>query len=149
MFDKFVFSNGQALGALDGTGVISTNYLDMEYDDAGSLIKTDAMVECWLNFVILSTTNAGGTEGMQIQLIESDATAGTTPSYLGIIRLLLAEIAAGNMFSIGISKQCTKRYLSVWYLATSTALTLLTSVDAWISTAPLTSPTYRCQKKPA
>jgi len=149
MFDKFMFSNSQALGTLDSTGVISTNYHDLEYDDAGVIIKADQMVECWLNVRLISFANTAGDEGMQIQLIESDATNGGTPSYLGIIRLLQAEMVSGNQFSIGVSKQCTKRYLSVWYLAQSTSLDGANAIDAWISTHPLTSPTFRCQKKPA
>jgi hypothetical protein len=149
MLDKFMFSNSQALSTLDSTGVISSNYFDLEYDDAGVLIKEDQMVEFWLNVRLISFANTAGDEGMEIQLIESDATAGTTPSYVGVIRLLQAEMVSGNQFSIGVSKQLTKRYLGVWYMAKSTSLNGANSIDAWPSTAPLTSPSFRCQKKPA
>ena len=149
MQDKFVFSDSQALGALDGTGVISTHYFDLEYDEADNLIKADQMIHCWLNVILTSIASTGADEGMYIKLIESDATAGTTPSYLGVIQLLEAEMVTGNMFSIGVSKQLTKRYLSVWYMAHTSALTGANAVDAWIAEGPITSPTYRCQKRPA
>jgi len=149
MYDKFIFSNSQALATLDSTGVISSNYLDMEYDDSNVLIKADQMVECWLNVLIVATTNTGGDEGMMFQLIASDATAGTSPEYLGIIRLLQAEIVAGYKFSIGVSKKCTKRYLSVWNIAVNTSLNGATAVDSQISVAPWSSPNKRIQQKPA
>lgn len=149
MEDKFVFSDAQALSTLNSTGVISANYFDLEYDEADNLIKADQMIHCWLNVILTSIASTSANEGMYIKLIESDATAGTTPSYLGVIQLLEAEMVTGNMFCIGVAKQLTKRYLSVWYMAHTTALDGANAVDAWISEGPLTSPTYRCQKRPA
>lgn len=149
MRDKFVFSNAQALATLDSTGVISSNYMDLEYDDAGNLIKADQMLECWLNVILTSIASTAANEGMYIKLIESDATNGGTPSYLGVIQLLEAEMVTGNMFCIGVSKQLTKRYLSVWYMAHTNSLDGANACDAWISEQPITSPTYRCQKRPA
>jgi len=149
MQDKFIFSDAQALSTLDGTGVISTNIFDLEYDENDALIKADQMIHCWLNVILTSIASADADEGMLIKLIESDSTNGATPSYLGVIQLLEAEMVTGNAFCIGVAKQLTKRYLSVWYMATSSALDGANAVDAWISEGPLTSPTYRCQKRPA
>ena len=119
MYDKFVFSDAQALATLDSTGVISSNYWDLEYDDSSTLIRADQQVTGWLNVILTSIANTGGDEGMYIWIIESDSTDGSTPSYLGGIRLLQAEIATGNQFSIGVNKKCSKRYMSVWYMAVS------------------------------
>ena len=149
MHDKFMFSDAQALSTLDSTGVISTNIFDMEYDNNDVLISADQMVNCWLNIILTSIASASANEGMYIKLIESDATNGGTPSYVGVIQLLEAEMVTGNQFCIGVSKQLTKRYLSVWYMAHTNSLDGANAVDAWISEGPLTSPTYRCQKRPA
>lgn len=150
MHDKFMFSNGQALSTLDSTGVISTNIFDMEYDNSDNLIKADQTVHFWLNVILLSIASTGADEGMYIKLIESDATNGGTPSYLGIIQLLEAEMVTGNAFSIGVTKNLTKRYISVWYMAHTSSLSGANSVDAWPSEGPEhPSPTYRCQKRPA
>lgn len=149
MHDKFMFSNNQDLSTLDSTGVISTNFFDMEYDNAGNLIKVDQMVHCWLNVILLSIASTSANEGMYIKLIESDATAGTTPSYLGVIQLLETEMVTGNAFSIGVTKNLTKRYLSVWYMAHTSSLNGANTIDAWISEGPeRPSPNYRNQKRP-
>jgi len=149
MRDKFIFSDGQDLGSLASTGVKSTDWYDLEYDDAGVLIKADMMVECWVHISILTCTQTSGNEGLHIWVVESDATALTTPRYLGGIWLLEAEMVAGNKYNIGISKQCTLRYMGIWYAAASTTMNLATTVDAWMDDSPITSPTYRCQKRPA
>lgn len=149
MHDRFEFSNGQDLSTLDSTGVISDNIYDLEYDNADALIKADQMIECWLNVSLLSIASTAANEGMYIKLIESDSANGSTPSYLGVIQLLEAEMVTGNMYCIGVSKQLTKRYLSVWYMAHTNSLDGANTVDAWITEHPMTSPTYRCQKRPA
>lgn len=150
MRDKFVFSDGQDLSACDSTGKISTNWYDLEYDDSDVLIKTAMMVECWLHIHILTCTQTLANEGWIARLIESASTNGSSPRYLGGIILLEAEMVAGNHYCIGVSKQCTLRYLSVWYAAFSTAVADgVFTVDAWIDDSPSTSPTYRCQKRPA
>jgi hypothetical protein len=149
MFDKFQFSDGQDLATLDATGVISDGYWDIEKDDAGNELAVDGMIEGWLNIRLLSIANDAATAGMYISLIESDATAGTTPSYLGVLQLLPAEIKSGNQFSIGVSKQLTKRYLSVWYKRITADFTNANTIEAWFSTGALTSPTFRSQKRPS
>ena len=63
MLDKFVFSDGQALGALDSTGVVSENIWDLEED-----VSTDQQVIGWINGIILSTTNTGGANGLIIEV---------------------------------------------------------------------------------
>jgi len=149
MRDKFDFCNGQDLGSLANTGVKSENYYDLEYDDNGVLIKADMMVECWVHFNILTCTQTSANEGLIIWVVESAATALTTPRYLGGITLLEAELVAGNMYSIGVSKQCTLRYMGLWMAAHTSSLDNATTIDAWMDGSPSTSPTYRCQKKPA
>ena len=149
MQDKFVFSDAQALSTLDGTGVRSTDVFDMEYDANAVLIKAGQYMHCWLNVILTSIASTAADEGMYIKLVESAAAALTSPRYLGSIQLLETEMVTGNMYSIGVCKQLTLRYVGVWYMAHTTALDGANAVDAWISEGPLTSPTYRCQKRPA
>ena len=148
MFDKFQFSDAQDLATLDATGVISTGYWDIEYDDAGVVIAEDGFIEGWLNIRLLSIANGAATAGMYISLIESAATAGTIPSYLGVLQLFPAEIASGNQFSIGVSKQLTKRYVSVWYKRVTADFTNANTIETWFTTGPLSSPNFRNQKRP-
>lgn len=148
MHDKFMFSDAQALSTLDGTGVKSTDIYDMEYDAEGNLITTDGYVHCWLNVILTSIASTAADEGMYIKLVESAAVALTSPRYLGVIQLLETEMVTGNMYSIGVCKQLTLRYVGVWYMAHTTPLDGANAVEAWISEGPLTSPTYRCQKRP-
>jgi len=149
MRDKFIFSNAQDLGSLANTGVKSTDWYDLEYDDSDVLIKADMMVECWVHINILTCTQTSGNEGLFIWVVESAATALTSPRHLGGILLLEAELVAGNMYNIGVSKQCTLRYMGIWYQAHTSTMNNATTIDAWMDDSPSTSPTYRCQKRPA
>ena len=140
--EKFVFSNGQALGTLNSTGVISTNIWDLEEG-----VSVDQMVIGWVNGIILSSTNsAGGTEGLIIEVRSSDAEAlATTPMYLGARTLMSSEIVTGFRFSIGIYATALKKYLGVWYRAFNTSLDGATSVDARFELQPHEA--LRVQKK--
>lgn len=149
MQDKFLFSDAQALSTLDSTGVKSTDIFDMEYDAAGNLITADQYIHCWLNVILTSIASTSADEGMYIKLVESAAVALTSPRYIGSIQLLEAEMVTGNMYSIGVCKQLTLRYVGVWYMAHTSSLDGANAVDAWISEGPLTSPTYRNQKRPS
>lgn len=133
MTDKFVFSNGQALSTLNSTGVVSSNIWDLEEDSV-----TDGQVMGWINGIILSSTNAGGAEGLVIQMRSSDNTnMSATPLYLGGIRLTQAEIVTGHRFSFGINKMVLKKYVSIWYNAFSSSLDNATGVDCWFSEQPV------------
>lgn len=149
MHDKFMFSDAQALSALDTTGLKSTDIYDMEYDTAGNLITTDGFMHCWLNVILTSIASTAADSGMYIKLVESAAEALTSPRYLGVIQLLETEMVTGNMYCIGVAKQLTLRYVGVWYMAHTQNLDGANAVEAWISEGPLTSPTYRCQKRPS
>jgi hypothetical protein len=124
MLEKFRFSNGQDLAALDSTGVISTNIWDIEENAV-----TDGQLTGWINGRILATTNTGGDEGLEIEVRTSDATNGGSPRYLGGIKLLQAEIVAGKRFSIGINKAALLKYIMIWYKAVNTSLDNATTVD--------------------
>jgi hypothetical protein len=146
MLERFVFSDGQALGTLDSTGVVSSNVWDLE-----TYAVADGQVMGWVNVVILSTTNTAGDEGLNIAVLTDAAAALTTaPKQIGGIILVQSEIlaaAAGIVYSIGIKRDICEQYLGVWYKAVSTSLNLLTSVDAWFSDQPLTR--HGIQKKNA
>ena len=142
MREKFVFSDGQSLSNVDSTGVISTNIMDLEED-----VTVDQQVLGWLNICFRSAVVSGLTEGMYIDFRTSDATNGGTPTYLGVIQLLAAEVVAGAKFSIGVCKASLKKYLSVWYRAHTTANTGAIVVDAYFSEQP-EGPELRIQKKP-
>ncbi len=144
MRDKFLFSNGQALGTLNSTGVISSNYWDLEED-----VTTDQMIEGWINIIIISSSNAAGDEGLDIELRSSDSTNGSSPQYLGCHKLIQSEIATGNRFSFGVSKHTLHKYLMLWYKAVSTSLDGATSIEAWFALGPITSPTLELQKRPS
>jgi len=139
MRDRWLFSNGQDLSTLASSGVISTDVFDLELDAASNsnTIIEDDFIEGYLNFQILASTNTGAAEGLEISLIASDAAGGTTPEYLGVIRLLQAEIAAGIKRSIKVSKQLSKKFLGVWYAAVDNALDNATTVDCWFSSVPI------------
>jgi hypothetical protein len=140
MRDKFVFSDSQNLGSLDSTGVVSTNVFDMETEKSGgSTIITDDQVEAYLNFVILSTTNTGGDNGLDIELRandNSDMTTGT-PEYLGTIKLLQSELVAGAKISIKVLKSLSQQYLGAWFKAVNASMNGATYVDCWMSPYPL------------
>lgn len=133
MTDNFKFSNGQALGTLNSTGVVSTNIWDLEED-----VSVDQQVLGWINGIILSSTNTGNTQGMDIELRTSDNTnMSTTPLYLGGIHLTLEETITGHRFCFGVCKANLEKYLGIWYKATNTSLDGATSVDCWFSEQPV------------
>lgn len=151
MREKEIFSNGQALGALDSTGVVSTNVFDLELDGAGgnTIIEND-QIEVVLNVKILSTTNTSGTQGLDVVLRGSDnANMSTTPEQLGAIHFTQGEIVAGAIRSIKVLKTLATKFLGVFFLATNTSLDNLTSVDCWISPLPDGSPNEDIQKVPS
>lgn len=148
MRDKYVFSNGQDLGSLDSTGVVSEHVFDMELDAlSGNTIIENDQVEGWFCFKILTTTNTGGNDGLDIELRESDAAAMTTPRYLGTIKLLQAELVAGAVYAIKVQKQLALKFLGAWFKAINTSLNGVTTVDCFIHTGPL-SPNDSIQKVP-
>ena len=151
MREKYLFSDGQDLGSLDSTGVVSTNVLDLELDAlAGNTIIENDQITGWFCFKILATTNTGGGEGLDIELREndnSDMTTGT-PRYLGTIKLVQAEIAAGNVYAIKVLKSLTMKFLGTWYKAVNSSLNGATTVDCWMHTGPM-SPNEAIQKVPS
>lgn len=144
MRDKFIFSDGDDLTTLNSTGIISTNIWDFEEDAIA-----DGMIMGWLNVHINSTDNTGAAEGIDIQFRASDNVNGSSPEYLGCIKLLQAEIAAGGAFCVGVCRYLTLRYLSVWYKADTNAMNGNTLVDAWFSQHPISVTAAGIQKKPA
>ncbi len=146
MIDKFQLCDDQTFTNTTSTGEISSNYLDLE-----QYAVADQQVVAWLNVRIISATVTSGlTEGLLLCLIASDATAGSSPEYLGVLWLKPTEVAAGNNFCIGVSKQLALRYLSLWAKAVTTALVGNFHLEAFLSDSPiLNSPTSRMQKKPA
>ncbi len=150
MVDKFLFSNGQDLTGLTGTGVVSEHIWDLEQDDSANVIETDGQMVGWLN-VTFGASNAGANEGMWIELNSSSDVGGTTDLInLVIMRLTDAELTAavGKTFSVGFSKSLVERYISVWYDPISTAMAgTATPVYASYNIAPL--PTRVIQKQPS
>ncbi len=133
MFDKFVFSNGQALATLNSTGVVSENFWDLEEN-----VVADQQVMGWVNGIILSSTNANGNEGLWIEVRLSDNTdIDTTPMTIGARRLLQGEITAGFEFSIGFyAAGINKRYMGLWFRADTTSLDGATAIDAQFELHP-------------
>jgi len=130
--EKFRFSNGQDLASLDSTGSVSDNYWDLEQNAA-----TDMNLFGWLHVLILTSTNTGGDEGLDIQVRSADATnLSTTPIVHGALQLTQSQIAAGGHYVIGIHAHACERYAGVWYKAVSTALDNATTVDAWWEDGP-------------
>jgi len=151
MREKDIFSDGQALGALNSTGVVCTNPFDMELDGAaGNVILTDDQIEAVLNVAVLSSTNAAGTQGMDVEIRSSDNNDMTTGAIvLASLHLTKAEIVAGTRKSIKVLASLTQKFLGVWYKATDTSLDNLTSVDCWLSAVPDGSPNEDIQKIPS
>lgn len=144
MRDKFVFSNGQDLGSLNTTGVISDYYWDLEED-----VTVDQYIEGWINIIILTCTQTSGNEGIDIRLQNSDNTdCDTSARHLGGIRLVEAELVAGNQFSFGFAKGSLLKYVGMWYEAVSSTLNLATTLDVWFALGPITSPGAEIQKRP-
>jgi len=143
MREKFIFSDGQTIASPNSTGVVSDNYWDLEES-----VTTDQQVFGWLNIYIRSATISGLTEGLMIEFRTSDATALTSPQYLGVIMLLPGEVVAGKKCSIGVLKSTCLKYLGVWFRAHTTANTGNIVVDAWFSEQP-EGPEFRIQKKVA
>lgn len=145
MIDKFHFCDDQTSTNTDDTGEVSDNIWDIEED-----ASVDQQLHGWLNVHIISATISGLTEGLEIQLRTSDAAAlGTTPLYLGVIRLGPTEVAAGKRYCIGINRAELKKYVGVWMVAVNTANTGNFHIEAWFSEHPYTGPDIAIQKKPS
>lgn len=132
-----MFSNGQALGALTSTGVVSENVLDMELAASGgaTILTDDQLVGC-LNIVIPAL--AGQTATMNIYLRSCDATDMTTSSIdLGSCFVSAAEMVAGCVKNIQVCVPLTQKYVGVFYDPVSTLVTGQT-VDAHMTFAPIT-----------
>lgn len=142
------FSAGQNLTGLNSTGVVSSNIWDLEYDNDDNLIVTDGQVNGWFNFV-LGAANAGGDEGLLIEIRSSDnVNMSTSPDYLGLLQLNQAELTAGRAVAIGVTKANLQRYVGVWYRAVNTSLAASTTpIYGWFSPGPEGLPVT--QKKPA
>lgn len=144
----FEFSAPQALSTLDSTGVVSTNVWDLENSSSGvAMRQTDMMVHGWVNFIILSSTNATGTN-FRITLVSSSTAALTgTLKYLGGHELLIPQIITGFRGSFGVHQHSVEQYLGVWYKS-ATTLTGATSIECWFSEHPEQSPDDSSQKRP-
>jgi hypothetical protein len=147
-----VFSDAQALTTLDSTGEVSDNVFDMELDGSGgNTILTDDQVVGVLNITIPPLAGQiAGDEGMDIQLLSNDNADMTTGTEveLGIAHASQAELQAGCVKNIEVTKAMTQKFLGVWYKATSTTLTTGQTVDAHWSIAPLTE-NDKLQKVPS
>ena len=144
MIDKFQFSDNQDFVDPDSTGEISDSIWDLE--ESGVV---DGFVSGFLNVRVNSATISGLTQGLDIELRSSDAEAGTTPQYLGVIKLLPAEVVAGNQFSIGVNKAVLHKYLCAWVKAVNTANTGTIYLEIWFADTPVTAPRINIQKKPS
>lgn len=144
MRDKFMFSNAQDLGSLASSGVKSTDWWDLEED-----ASVDQYVEGWIHILILTCTQTSGDSGLDCLLVSSDSTnLSSTPTFLGGIRIIETELVAGNKFCFGFAKGALKTYLGMWYAAVSETLDNATTIDAFFTTGPLTSPGAEIQKRP-
>lgn len=139
MREKDIFSNGQALGALDSTGVVSTNVFDLELDaSGGNTIITNDFLDCWVNCIFTAApTTQAGVEGMYIEAMASDAAALSTPTVWATKFLAYTLIVAGHKVALRIYAQLALAFFGMWYRAHTTALTTGATIDAWVATAPI------------
>jgi hypothetical protein len=151
MRDKFIFSDSQALGTLDTTGVVSTNIFDLEVAaSGGAAIITDDQIEGYLNILITAApTTQTGAEGMFVDLRTDDTStlafgAAVYPTdatadehILGMIHIKEDDMRAGKKWSIKVLHSKMGKYLGVWYRAASTGLATGVTVDAWLSDQPV------------
>jgi len=144
MIDKFQFCDDQTFTNTSSTGEISDNIWDLEEGGV-----TDGQVIGYLNVHIISATISGLTQGLEIQLRTSDSTDGSTPNYLGVIRLGPTEVAARKNYSIKINRAKLHKYIMLWALAVNTANTGNFHLEAWFSDTPITGPDINIQKKPS
>ena len=138
----FEFSNAQALTTLNSTGIVSTNVFDMELSKSGGdTILTNDQIVGVLNITIPALAGqVAGDEGMTIQLLSNDSADMTTGDEveLGSAHASQAELQAGCVKNIVVTKALTQKFLGVWYKAHTTTLTTGQTVDAHWSIAPLT-----------
>ncbi len=150
MRDKFVFSDGQALGALTSTGVVSENVFDMELDSNGgnTIIEDDQLVGV-LNIHISKLAGQTAAEGINIYLRSCDNSDMVTNSIdLGSAFVSLAELQAGAIANIEVTKALTQKFVGLFYDPASSTLVTGHLVDAAWHTAPLTK-NDELQKVPA
>jgi hypothetical protein len=136
------FSNAQALGALDSTGIVSTHVFDMELEKSGgnTIIENDQIVAI-VNITIPPLSGqVAGDEGMDIDLLSNDNADMTTGTEvkLGTVHVSVAELVAGCVKNIEGISSLTQKFVGLWYKATSTTLTTGQTADAHFSIAPLT-----------
>ena len=138
----FQFSDAQALTTLNSTGVVSDNVFDMELSKSGGdTILTNDQVVGVLNITIPALAGqVAGDEGMTIQLLSNGSADMTTGDEveLGSAHASQAELQAGCVKNIEVTKTLTQKFLGVWYKAHTTTLTTGQTVDAHWSIAPLT-----------
>jgi hypothetical protein len=141
MREKWVYSNSQALGALDSTGIVSTNVHDLELDaSGGNTIIQDDFIDAWVNILITAApATQAGVEGLNIRVLANDNADLTTGTevVLASVDVIVGDIVAGTKVPIRVYKQLTAKFLGVWYRAVSTGLTTGVTVDAWDHTAPV------------
>ena len=142
MHDKFVFSDGQALGALTSTGVVSENVFDMELDGAaGNVIIEDDQLVGVLNLKFPpNAAQVGGDSGMNIFLRSADNSdmVSSTPVKLGSAFISQAELLAGAIKSIKVTVALTQKFVGIFYDPVSETLTTGNTVDAVWQTEVLT-----------
>ncbi len=143
MRDKWVFSNAQALGALDSTGEVSDDVFDLELTaSGGAAIIEDDFIDCWVDILLTAVPSSqAATEGLNIRVLANDNADMTTGTevVLASIDVINGDIVspAGKKFPIRVYKQLTAKFLAVWYRAVSTTLTTGVVLDAWVHTAPV------------
>ena len=138
----FQFSDAQALGALDSTGVVSSNVFDMELTKSGgdTIIENDQIVGVVNITIPPNADQVAGDEGVDINLLSNDnadMTTGTEVT-LGTCHVSQAELLAGCVKNIEVIASLTQKFIGLWFLATSTTITTGNTVDAHFSIAPLT-----------
>ncbi len=141
MRDKYLFSDAQTMNTggnnLDSTGVVSDDVFDLELDEAaGNTIVADTQVKGVLNVKLTSVgAFTGGGEGLVIDLLASDAAAGTTPDYLGSITISNADLVTGMKKQIEVHEDLDLKFLMAWFRAKNTTITngVNIVVDCWMT----------------
>ena len=134
------FSDAQDLGALNSTGKVSDYVFDMELEKSGgNTILTNDQVVGVLNITIAPLAGQTAAEGMNIRLRSCDNADMTSSSIdLGIVFVSMAEMVAGCVKNIQVTKNLTQKFLGVWYHPHTSTLVTGQVIDAHWSIAPLT-----------
>jgi len=153
MFDKFMFCDALDLSALNSTGIIGSNFWDIEEDSS----TTDGQLLGWINILITAAaaqSALGGTEGIWIELRCDDtanlaftpASATADEQILGAIWLAKIQLVAGKIYSFGISRANLGKYVGIWARAHTTSVSGTLNIDAWFGQQP--DGVLGIQKKP-